>query len=108
MKKLFWLVSYLAKSKITLQKSHLYMGWVWPWARLTRGAQGSLGVGRQTLYILGVASVMPLGLGLRAVEDGEAGHIVDNFPGREAVEVGPGVLSAVAVNPLQTGVNIRS
>ena len=65
-------------------------------------------MGRQTLYVLGVASVMPLGLRLRAVEDGEAGHIVDNLPGREAVEVGPSVLAAVAVNPLQTGVNIRS
>ena len=51
---------------------------------------------------------MPLGLRLGAVEDGEAGHIVDNLPGREAVEVGPSVLAAVAVNPLQIGVNIRS
>ena len=62
----------------------------------------------QTLNVLGVTSVMTLGLRLWAVEDGEAGHIVDNLPGRKAVEVGPCVLAAVAVNPLQTGVNIRS
>ena len=53
---------------------------------------------RQTLDILCVASVMPLGLRLWAVEDGEAGHIVNNLHSREAVEVGPGVLAAVAVN----------
>ena len=65
-------------------------------------------MGRQTLNVLGVTPVMPLGLGLGAVEDGEAGHVVDNLPGRETVEVGPGVLAAVAVNPLQTWLNIRS
>ena len=53
----------------------------------------------QTLNILGVTSVVSLGLRLGAVEDGEAGHIVDNLPSREAVEVGPGVLATVAVNP---------
>ena len=84
------------------------MGRVWPWACLARGAEGRLGVSRQTLYVLGVTSVMPLGLGLGAVEDSEAGHIVDNLPGREAVEVSPRVFAAVAVNPLQTGLNIRS
>ena len=51
---------------------------------------------------------MPLGLGLRAVEDGQAGHVVNNLPGREAVEVGPGVLAAVTVHPLQTRVDIWS
>ena len=65
-------------------------------------------MGGQTLNVPGVTSVMPLGLRLGAVEDSEAGHVVDNLPGREAVEVGPGVLAAVAINPLQTGVNIWS
>ena len=65
-------------------------------------------MGGQTLNVPGVTSVMPLGLRLGAVEDSEAGHVVDNLPGREAVEVGPGVLAAVAINPLQTGVNIGS
>ena len=65
-------------------------------------------MGRQTLYVLRVTSIMSLGLRLGAVEDGEAGHVVDNLASREAVEVGPSVLAAVAVNPLQTGVNIRS
>ena len=62
----------------------------------------------QTLNILGVTSVVSLGLRLGAVEDGEAGHIVDNLPSREAVEVGPGVLSAVTVHPFQTGADIWS
>ena len=65
-------------------------------------------MGGQTLNVPGVTSVMPLGLRLGAVEDSEAGHVVDNLPSREAVEVGPGVLAAVAINPLQTGVNIWS
>lgn len=87
---------------------YLYVGWVCAWARLACGAEGCLGVGGQTLNVPGVTSVMPLGLRLGAVEDSEAGHVVDNLPGREAVEVGPGVLAAVAINPLQTGVNIWS
>ena len=53
----------------------------------------------QTLNIPGVTSVVPLGLRLGAVEDSEAGHVVDNLPSWEAVEVGPGVLATVAVNP---------
>ena len=65
-------------------------------------------MGGQTLNVPGVTSVMPLGLRLGAVEDSEAGHVVDNLPSREAVEVGSGVLAAVAINPLQTGVNIGS
>ena len=65
-------------------------------------------MGGQTLNVPGVTSVMPLGLRLGAVEDSEAGHVVDNLPSWEAVEVGPGVLAAVAINPLQTGVNIGS
>ena len=65
-------------------------------------------MGGQTLNVPGVTSVMPLGLRLGAVEDSEAGHVVDNLPSREAVEVGSGVLAAVAINPLQTRVNIGS
>ena len=53
----------------------------------------------QTLNIPGVTSVMPLGLRLGAVEDSEAGHVVDNLPSREAVEVGPGVLATVTIYP---------
>ena len=41
---------------------------------------------------------MPLSLGLGAIEDGEAGHVVGNIPGREVVEVDPGVPAAVIVN----------
>ena len=62
----------------------------------------------QTLNIPGVTSVVPLGLRLGAVEDSEAGHVVDNLPSREAVEVSPGVLATVAINPFETGANIRS
>ena len=64
-------------------------------------------MGGETLYVLGVTSVVALGLGLGAVEDAEAGHVVHDLPGGQAVEVGPGVLTPVAEHPLQPGAQVR-
>ena len=92
---------------------------------LARGTQRQLRVHRQTLDIVRVAAVVALRLNifssmkiyflfskrkyiqriyhlaLRAVEDGEAGHVVDDLPGGQGEEVAAGVLAAVAVHPLQ-------
>ena len=57
----------------------------------------------QTLDILSVAAVMSLGLTLRAVEDRQTGHVVADLPSGQTVQVGPAVLPAVAVAPLQAG-----
>ena len=62
----------------------------------------------QTLDIVRVAAVVALGLTLRVVEDGQTGHVVADLPGGQAVQVGPAVLPAVAVAPLQAGTDTRS
>ena len=70
---------------------------------LASGAERQLGVRCETLDVLGVTSVVTLGLTLRAVEDGQAGHVVADLPRGQTVQVGPAVLPPVAVAPLQTG-----
>ena len=62
----------------------------------------------QTLDIVRVAAVVALGLTLRVVEDGQTGHVVADLSGGQTVQVGPAVLPAVAVAPLQAGTETRS
>ena len=60
-------------------------------------------MGRQTLDVVRVTSVVSLGLALGVVEDRQAGHVVADLPRGETVQVGPAVLPSVAVGPLEAG-----
>ena len=74
---------------------------------LTRGTERELGVSGQTLDIVRVAAVVALGLTLRVVEDRQTGHVVADLSSGQTVEVGPAVLPAVPVAPLQAGGHTR-